>query len=64
MFLQNFTESLDFCIEINSENKHLLETAYEARTEKELPVLRRFFPIDKIKPNKAKYLDVILYSYE
>lgn len=37
---------------------------YEARTEKELPVLRRYFPKDKVEPQRAKYLDVILYSRE
>lgn len=27
-----------------------------------MPVLRRYIPIDKIKLEKAKYLDIILYS--
>lgn len=40
----------------------MLKTAYEARTEKELPVLKRYFTADQVSPGKAKYLDVILYS--
>ena len=41
-----------------------MRTSYEARTEKELPVLRRYFPKDKVELEKAKYLDIILYSKE
>lgn len=48
--------------EITPDNEHLLKTAYEARTEKELPVLKRFFPREKMELKPAKYLDLILYS--
>jgi hypothetical protein len=41
-----------------------LRTCYEARTEKELPVLRRYFPKSCVKLEKAKFLDIILYSKE
>jgi hypothetical protein len=33
-------------LKITKENEHLLRSLYEARTEKELPVLRRYFPLD------------------
>ena len=47
----------------------LLRTKYEARNEKELPVLTRFFPKELISAQNyqlpvAKYLDLILYSRE
>lgn len=50
--------------EITSENEHLLKTGYVARTEKQLPVLSRFFPKEKVEVKPAKYLDLILYSKE
>jgi len=43
---------------------HFFRTEYEARTEKELAVLRRFFPKSKVKEQVAEYLDIILYSKE
>lgn len=49
---------------ITAENEHQLRSAYEARTEKELPVLVRFFPCGSVPLVPAKYLDVILYSRE
>jgi hypothetical protein len=51
-------------IEITEQNKHLLQTAYQARTEKELPVLVRFFPRGSVELAKARFLDIILYSKE
>ncbi len=39
-------------------------SAYEARTEKELAVLVRYFPKESFKTETAKYLDLILYSRE
>jgi len=47
---------------ITEENKNKLETAYVARTDKELPVLTRFFPKGSATPSTATYIDVILYS--
>ena len=51
-------------MEITKENEHLLVTGYESRTPKELPVLTRWFPKEKIKIEEAKFLDIILYSRE
>ena len=47
---------------ITDENRHLLRSAYVARTDKELPVLTRWFPADQVSAPVATYLDVILYS--
>ncbi len=54
-------------VPINDSNRHLLKTAYEARTEKELPVLARYFTSDDVPTGDlpdATWLDVILYSRE
>ena len=48
---------------ITDANKHLVESSYVARTEKELPVLVRYFPKGKIEIPDATYLDLILYRY-
>lgn len=48
--------------EITAENEHLLRTRYEARSEKELPVLSRYFPEASITAPAASWLDLILYS--
>jgi len=42
----------------------LVRTKYEARTDKELPVLTRHFPAEKVPATVAEYLDIILYSKE
>jgi hypothetical protein len=54
---------------ITPANEHCLRTKYEARNDKELPVLTRYFPRELVlSPDnplpKAKYLDLILYSRE
>jgi hypothetical protein len=65
IFIPCFLESIKSpTIKIDSSNEHLLCTRYEARTEKELPVLVRYFPADKVTTKSAKYLDLILYSRE
>jgi hypothetical protein len=65
IFVENFTEALVTSLEITPENEHLITTAYEARTETELPVLVRYFPHNVVgHVPRARYLDVILYSYE
>lgn len=51
-------------IEITPENKPLIESCYEARTEKELPVLVQYIDRNKLPPPKATHLDIILYSRE
>jgi len=50
---------------VTPEIEPLVKTAYVARTPEELPVLNRFVPAKSV-PNvqKAKYLDLILYSRE
>jgi hypothetical protein len=49
---------------ITPDNVHLLQSGYKARTEKELPVLVRWFPKDKISIPESTVLDLILYSRE
>eukprot|EP00729_Bicosta_minor_P015242 gene15242-4221_t len=51
-------------LEITEDNKALVESGYEARTEKELAVLTRWFPSSKVEPVNAEWLDIILYSRE
>jgi Protein of unknown function (DUF3228) len=68
LFVANdFTDATVNVLPITAENKGLLRTNYEARNERELPVLVRFFPkdlLDLATLPKAKYLDLILYSRE
>ncbi len=77
LFLVNdFTNARLNVLPITRENEHCLRTKYEARTEKELPVLTRFFDRDLLVKLAggavtekevfpvAKYLDLILYSRE
>merc|ERR1711862_675613 len=70
IFIKNdFTDATCNVLRITNENEHLLRCTYEARNEKELPVLVRYFPKELINPSsssnielpKAKYLDLILY---
>ena len=57
---------------ITKENEQYLRTRYEARNEKELPVLTRYFDRELLLEGKderevfpvAKYIDLILYSRE
>lgn len=68
LFIENdFTDATTNVVEITKENEHLLRTSYEARNDKEVPVLTRFFPQELMPTSllpKAKYLDLILYSRE
>lgn len=65
VFVPNFIPGLRLsCVPITDENRHLLCSDYVARTEKELPVLIRWFPKDVIEAPEAQWLDVILYSRE
>ena len=70
MFIDNFTDALSSMIAITEENKKFIESGYEARTEKELAVLTRWINKERMEKEggiqvpKAKYLDVILYSYQ
>lgn len=54
IFIENFTDSPSGYVQITEENETNIRSVYEARTEKELPVLRRFIPIDKV--NNIFYL--------
>jgi hypothetical protein len=49
-------------VPITDANRHLLRSAYEARTKQELPVLVRWF--EGVEPPVANYLLPILYSRE
>ena len=54
-------------LNITDENRHLLTSAYTRRRQEELPVLTRWFPLEKLQASHiptAKYLDIILYSRE
>ena len=62
LILDNWTETTGKILKITKENEHLLKTKYEARVPTELPVLRRYFPEGIVKPQKVKYLNIILYS--
>jgi Protein of unknown function (DUF3228) len=71
LFVENFTNAQVNVLPITSPNESLLRTKYEARNEKELPVLTRFFPKELVGGTGggkglpvAKYLDLILYSRE
>eukprot|EP01086_Lenisia_limosa_P013417 TRINITY_DN42520_c0_g1_i1.p1 TRINITY_DN42520_c0_g1~~TRINITY_DN42520_c0_g1_i1.p1 ORF type:complete len:195 (+),score=39.33 TRINITY_DN42520_c0_g1_i1:3-587(+) len=64
IILPNFTDAKVGAVEITDDNRHLLRSGYLARTEKELPVLCRWLDAKDIDIPVAKYLDVILYSYD
>jgi hypothetical protein len=70
LFIRNdFTDARVNVLPITPANEGLLRTKYEARNEKELPVLTRFFPKELVAKDDsdlpvAKYLDLILYSRE
>mmetsp|Transcript_57565 Transcript_57565/g.162352 ORF Transcript_57565/g.162352 Transcript_57565/m.162352 type:complete len:206 (+) Transcript_57565:43-660(+) len=69
IFIPNFTDERVNVLEITEDNERHLRTRYEARSEKELPVLTRYFPRELVASDAsplpvAKYLDLILYSRE
>lgn len=59
---ENWTTTRCAAVEITAENAHLLRSAYEARTDEELPVLNRWF--EGVDAPRAAYLMVILYDRE
>lgn len=64
IFMPNFCDGiLQGEVQITDDNRHLLQTKYEARKENELPVLTRFFPKNKVTAPKAKYLDLIRKTF-
>jgi len=61
VFVKNFAGVKSTTLAITPENEHLLRSGYEARTDKELPVLGRWFPSDLVgEVPDAEYLDIIL----
>lgn len=67
LFVPNFIPDLpDSTLEITPENAARLRSSYVARTDKELPVLARWFDKADVADLvvEAKVLDVILYSRE
>ena len=59
---RNWTSTRCLTVPITDANRHLLRSAYEARSRDELPVLVRWF--EGVEPPVAEYLVVILYSRE
>jgi hypothetical protein len=57
---RNWTSTRCLVVPITDDNRHLLRSAYEARTQAELPVLNRWF--EGVEPPVADYLVVILYD--
>lgn len=57
---RNWTSTRCLTVPIRDDNRHLLRSAYEARTKEELPVLVRWF--EGVEPPVADWLVVILYS--
>lgn len=57
---RNWTPTRCLTVPITEQNRHLLRSAYEARSRGELPVLVRWF--EGVEPPVAAYLVVILYS--
>ncbi|MGY0560288.1 DUF3228 family protein [Luteimonas sp. A277] len=59
---RNWTSTRCLTVPITDDNRHLLRSAYEARSKAELPVLVRWF--EGVEPPVAGYFVVILYSAE
>lgn len=59
---RNWTSTRCLTVPITEANCHQLRSAYEARTQAELPVLVRWF--EGLEPPVADYFIVILYSRE
>jgi hypothetical protein len=59
---RNWTSTRCLTVPVSDANRHLLRSAYEARSREELPVLVRWF--EGVQPPVAGYLVVILYSRE
>ena len=59
---RNWTSTRCLTAPVTEANRHLLRSAYEARTKAELPVLVRWF--EGVQPPVANWLVVILYSRE
>eukprot|EP01054_Gregarina_sp_Poly1_P007239 Gregarina_sp_Poly_1__7238@NODE_397_length_8931_cov_96_456792_g325_i0_p6_GENE_NODE_397_length_8931_cov_96_456792_g325_i0NODE_397_length_8931_cov_96_456792_g325_i0_p6_ORF_typecomplete_len207_score29_26DUF3228/PF11539_8/4_4e64_NODE_397_length_8931_cov_96_456792_g325_i066757295 len=67
LFLQNEFPVIPGAVELSEDLRRHVESGYEARTSEELPVLCRWIPKSvalSMGVAPAKYIDVILYSYE
>lgn len=65
LFIPNFCGAKMNYLKIERDNEALLRSGYDARTEEELPVLVRWFPLETAPtPPEAEWLDIILYSRE
>ncbi len=62
LFIPNFANVKCGYVSASPENIHLKESCYEARSEKELPVLIEYIDSSKIEAPTATHLDIILYS--
>jgi hypothetical protein len=67
LFVKNdFTQAKLNVLPLSKDNEHLVRTEYNARNDKELPVLQRWIPLEALGGSDnlpvAKYLDLILYS--
>jgi hypothetical protein len=61
--VKNFTNARTGTLPITLDNYQYLRTGFSSRTEKELPVMDRWFDLPLPAP-KAEYLVVVLYSKE
>lgn len=59
---RNWTSTKAYTIPITDENRHLLRSGYESRSDRELGVLTRWF--EGVSPPVANYIIPILYSRE
>lgn len=67
LFVPNFVPGIpDSVLPVTEETAPLLRSEYIARTDKELPVLTRWFPKAAVasRVQEATFLDIILYSRE
>lgn len=64
LFVENFCGCAGAVAAVTDENEGALRSGYAARTDKELPVLSRWFPKGSAEPAAATFLDLILYSRE
>jgi hypothetical protein len=62
LFIPNFAGVKCGYVVLSQENKPLVESSYEARSEKELAVLVEYIDSSKIEAPEATWLDIILYS--
>ena len=64
LVVPNFTDAKTGTMPIKLENFQYLRSGYSSRNEEELPVLSRWFEIPRSFVPDAKYLVIVLYSYD